>query len=431
MHIYTVDPSQEESALLSYTRRIYHDFYTKNDITLLLASLAPDVSWCGGGAQMMKSGRTEVMRFFVSTKDEMIPFAIHDETTSVHRLSPDFINITIASYIQTLPSTSLLIKEHLKCDTLYRKNPDCANGIGWEIVHINNSVSYDKLKPDETFAIAEGTQAYQNLTEPTDLPEDKLAFFHMIGEKLMSSLSPQELRCLSILSIFDEFTTQGAAAVCIHTDIYALLNKLLAQGFVLHQTKTTGTYALYPLIREFLQQKFSLLPKEEQNQHLTCAAQHFLSQQQYTKAMSYAKHAGNYSLCLRIFSRGADSILLSSPKTYPMDLLDHVPSSVLKKHMHLVLYLLLDMYFTNARNLYQKNYDRVNSLLTGEDKHIFFELLKAYISLNNLPSMINHMQNACTILQHTHFRQKLYAPPLGFFMPFFCTNLPFGARKIQ
>ena len=71
MHIYTVDPSQEESSLLSYTRHIYHDFYTKNDITLLLASLAPDVSWCGGGAQMMKSGRTEVMRFFVSTKDEM------------------------------------------------------------------------------------------------------------------------------------------------------------------------------------------------------------------------------------------------------------------------------------------------------------------------------------------------------------------------
>ena len=279
MHIYTVHPSQEESALLSYTRRIYHDFYAQNDIPLLLASLAPDVSWCGGGAQMMKSGRTEVMRFFVSTKDEMIPFTIHDETTSVHRLSPDFINITIASDIQTLPSTSLLIKEHLKCDTLYRKNPDCANGIGWEIVHINNSVSYDKLKPDETFAIAEGTRAYQQLTGMPVLPEDKISFFRMIGRKFMSSLSTEELHCLSILSIFDNFSVEDATTVCGNTDIYALLNKLLAQGFVLHQTKTTGTYALYPLIREFLQQKFSLLPKEEQNQHLTCAAQHFLSQQ--------------------------------------------------------------------------------------------------------------------------------------------------------
>lgn len=279
MHIYTVDPSQEESALLSYTRRIYHDFYAQNDIPLLLASLAPDVSWCGGVAQMMKSGRTEVMRFFVSTKDEMIPFTIHDETTSVHRLSPDFINITIASDIQTLPSTSLLIKEHLKCDTLYRKNPDCANGIGWEIVHINNSVSYDKLKPDETFAIAEGTRAYQQLTGMPVLPEDKISFFRMIGRKFMSSLSTEELHCLSILSIFDNFSVEDATTVCGNTDIYALLNKLLAQGFVLHQTKTTGTYALYPLIREFLQQKFSLLPKEEQNQHLTCAAQHFLSHQ--------------------------------------------------------------------------------------------------------------------------------------------------------
>ena len=111
------------------------------------------------------------------------------------------------------------------------------------------------------------------------LPEDKISFFRMIGRKFMSSLSTEELHCLSILSIFDNFSVEDATTVCGNTDIYALLNKLLAQGFVLHQTKTTGTYTLYPLIREFLQQKFSLLPKEEQNQHLTCAAQHFLSQQ--------------------------------------------------------------------------------------------------------------------------------------------------------
>lgn len=200
------DPIKEESELLSYTLRIYHDFYSKNDITLLLASLAPDVSWCGGGPQMMRTGRSEVMRFFVSTKEEMIPFAIHNETTAVHRLSADFINIIIASDIQTLPSTPLFLKEHLKCDVLYRKNPDCANGMGWEIVHINNSVSYDKLKPDEAFAITEGTRAYQHLTEATNLPEDKLAFFHMIDRKLMSTLSSEELHCLSILSIFDDFT---------------------------------------------------------------------------------------------------------------------------------------------------------------------------------------------------------------------------------
>ena len=218
MHIDN-SPINEESELLSYTLRIYHDFYTKNDITLLLASLSSDVSWCGSGPQMMKTGRTEVMRFFVSTKDKMIPFTFHNESTVVHRLSPHFINITIASDIQTLPSTLLLLKEHLKCDVLYRKNPNCANGIGWEIVHINNSVSYDKLKPDEIFAITEGIWAYQHLTKTPVPSEDKLAFFHLISGKLTSTLSPQELHCLSILSIFDEFTTQGAAAVCIHTDI--------------------------------------------------------------------------------------------------------------------------------------------------------------------------------------------------------------------
>lgn len=416
MHIDN-NPINEESELLSYTLRIYHDFYSKNDITLLLASLAPDVSWCGGGPQMMRSGRSEVMRFFVSTKEEMIPCAIHNETTAVHRLSADFINIIIASDIQTLPSTPLFLKEHLKCDVLYRKNPDCANGIGWEIVHINNSVSYDKLKPDEAFAITEGTRAYQHLTKTPVPSEDKLAFFHLISGKLTSTLSPQELHCLSILSIFDEFTPQGAAAVCIHTDIYALLKKLIHQEFILHHTKTPSTYALYPLIREFLHEKFSLLPKEEQSHYLTRAAQYFLSLQQYTKAMSYASRAENYPLCLRIFSRGADAILLSSPRTYPMDLLDHIPSSILKKHMQSALYILLDLYFTNNKSLYQKNYDRIDSLLTGEDRNIFRELLKAYITLNDLPAMINHMQNACTIMHSINSRQKLYVPPLGFLCP--------------
>lgn len=411
------DPIKEESELLSYTLRIYHDFYSKNDITLLLASLAPDVSWCGGGPQMMRTGRSEVMRFFVSTKEEMIPFAIHNETTAVHRLSADFINIIIASDIQTLPSTPLFLKEHLKCDVLYRKNPDCANGMGWEIVHINNSVSYDKLKPDETFAVAEGTRAYQRLKEAPDLPEDKVAFFHMIDGKLMSSLSSEELHCLIILSIFDSFTVRDASAVCIHTDIYALLKKLLPQGFILYHTKTTGTYALYPLIKEFLHEKFILLPKEEQSCYLTSAAQYFLSRHQYTKAMSYASRAENYPLCLRIFSRGADAILLSSPRTYPMDLLDHIPSSILKKHMQSALYILLDLYFTNNKSLYQKNYDRIDSLLTGEDRNIFRELLKSYITLNDLPAMINHMQNACTIMHSINSRQKLYAPPLGFLCP--------------
>ena len=431
MHIDN-NPINEESELLSYTLRIYHDFYTKNDITLLLASLSSDVSWCGSGPQMMKTGRTEVMRFFVSTKDKMIPFTFHNESTVVHRLSPHFINITIASDIQTLPSTLLLLKEHLKYDVLYRKNPDCANGIGWEIVHINNSVSYDKLKPDEIFAITEGIWAYQHLTKTPVPSEDKLAFFHLISGKLTSTLSPQELHCLSILSIFDEFTTQGAAAVCIHTDIYALLKKLIHQEFILHHTKTPSTYALYPLIREFLHEKFSLLPKEEQSHYLTRAAQYFLSLQQYTKAMSYANRAGNYSLCLRIFSRGADSILLSSSRTYPMDLLDHIPSSVLRKHMQPVLYILLDLYFTKAHSIYQKIYNRIDSLLTGKDGDIFRELLKTYTSFNHLPSMITHMKNAEAIMNHTppgrnfmHHHLAIYA----LLSPCFITLFPENSVK--
>lgn len=145
------DPIKEESELLSYTLRIYHDFYSKNDITLLLASLAPDVSWCGGGPQMMRTGRSEVMQFFVFTKEEMIPFAIHNETTAVHRLSADFINIIIASDLQTLPSTPLFLKEHLKCDILYRKKirivPMELVGKSSTLIILFHMISLSPMKP--------------------------------------------------------------------------------------------------------------------------------------------------------------------------------------------------------------------------------------------------------------------------------------------
>ena len=125
--------------------------------------------------------------------------------------------------------------------------------------------------------------------------------------------------------------------------------------------------------------------------------------------MSYANRAKNYSLCLRIFIRGADTILLSSPRTYPMDLLDHIPSSVLRKHMQTVLYILLDLYCAKAHSIYQKIYNRIDTLLTGEDGDIFRELLKTYTSFNHLPSMITHMKNAEAIMNHTTSWHKLSA----------------------
>lgn len=147
--------------------------------------------------------------------------------------------------------------------------------------------------------------------------------------------------------------------------------------------------------------------------------------------MSYANRAKNYSLCLRIFIRGADTILLSSPRTYPMDLLDHIPSSVLRKHMQTVLYILLDLYFAKAHSIYQKIYNRIDTLLTGEDGDIFRELLKTYTSFNHLPSMITHMKNAEAIMNHTTSWQKLYVPPLGFLCPSFTLLYHSVPRKFR
>ena len=41
-----------ESLLLSCSQEILHDYYEKNEITLLLAFMARDITWTGGGSDM-------------------------------------------------------------------------------------------------------------------------------------------------------------------------------------------------------------------------------------------------------------------------------------------------------------------------------------------------------------------------------------------
>ena len=60
-----------ESLLLSCSQEILHDYYEKNEITLLLASMARDITWTGGGSDMAASGRDAVTRFFITQTSQV------------------------------------------------------------------------------------------------------------------------------------------------------------------------------------------------------------------------------------------------------------------------------------------------------------------------------------------------------------------------
>lgn len=82
-------PKNDESILVSCSKHILHDYYEKNDITLLIAVMAQDITWTGAGSTMIASGRDAVTRFFYTAKDKMIHTILSHEQWISHELTPD------------------------------------------------------------------------------------------------------------------------------------------------------------------------------------------------------------------------------------------------------------------------------------------------------------------------------------------------------
>lgn len=413
---------KEEESLLSFTVNVYHDFYVKNDITMLLASLANDVSWCGGGDDMIAQGRAEVARFFVTTRDEMIPFIISNEKTMVHRISNDLINVVIMSEIATPPDTRLFLKEHLKCDCIYRRNPHAANGIGWELIHINNSVSYNKLKEGETFAVAEGLKSFWDKVKHHTshlFTEEKEAFFQVIRTKIFSSFSADEKLLLSIASILNHFTAEELLFIIPDMDVYSILKHQLEVSSFLYLDPETNQYYLYPLMREFLLSEFSLLPPKDKHSYLIRAAQWFYSHGNLPEAMKFASQARDYTLCLNILEKGTDTILLASTRIYPTSLLDHVPTALMKEHVRTSFLMIYDLYFSNLPAAYKRGLNRVKSTGLTETGKISLTFLEGYTAFNNLDTMIEKLSEVTQAIKGTENDGVFHAPHIGFCCPSF------------
>ena len=77
---------RDEKILLACSKDILHAYYEKNEITMLLAFMAQDITWCGAGSTMIASGRDGVTRFFITTRDKMIPTILSNEQWISHAL---------------------------------------------------------------------------------------------------------------------------------------------------------------------------------------------------------------------------------------------------------------------------------------------------------------------------------------------------------
>lgn len=411
-----------ESLLLSCSQEILHDYYEKNEITLLLAFMARDITWTGGGSDMAASGRDAVTRFFITTRDKMIPTVLSHEQWISHPLSQDFWLYTVTADLETAPQLQLFLKEHMKCDFLYRRNPEAASGNGWELVHLNNSISYNKLKDKETFAVSEGVKdLWLHNHYGTGMIDDrkKEELFLTINDKVFRYLSEATRKTLTVLSLFDRFSVSKALFMCPDADVPAILSSQEKNGLFLYLNRQTRKYFFFPLMKEFLQSEFQIWSEETQRQYLDKAAHWYYSMGSLPEAMRFASLAKNYELSLIILDKGTDSILLAGPRIYPADLLDHIPHDLMKKHMKTVLLMAYDLYFSELHASYRRNMARIQRLelsLSGQTALTFLEGATAF---NHLDTMTSLFAKVLEDIRKFHLEDQFIAPRLGFCCPSF------------
>lgn len=415
---------KEEALLLACSREILHEYYEKNEITMLLAFMAQDITWCGGGSTMIASGRDGVTRFFITTRDKMIPTILSNEQWISHVLSDDLWLFMASADVETAPELALFLKEHLKCDFLYRRNPEAGSGKGWELVHLNNSISYNKLEDKETFAVTEGVKdLWLRNHYGTGMMDDakKEELFRTVNEKVFRYLDEDTKKTLTALSLFDRFSVNKALFICPDADVPAILSKQEKSGLFLYLNRQTHKYFFFPLMKEFLQSEFKLWSEEARRQYLDKAAHWYYSMGSLPEAMRFASLAKNYELSLAILDKGADTILLAGPRMYPADLLDHIPDHIMKKHLKTVILMLYDLYFSDLQGAYRKNLARIQRMGLDTLGRVAMDFLEGTTTFNDLDKMISCCTKAQSAIHRLRAEEEFRAPRLGFCCPSFTT----------
>lgn len=415
---------KEEALLLACSKDILHAYYEKNEITMLLAFMAQDITWCGGGSTMIASGRDGVTRFFITTRDKMIPTILSNEQWISHALSDDLWLFMASADVETAPELALFLKEHLKCDFLYRRNPEAGSGKGWELVHLNNSISYNKLEDKETFAVTEGVKdLWLRNHYGTGMMDDakKEELFRTVNEKVFRYLDEDTKKTLTALSLFDRFSVNKALFMCPDVDVPAILSSQEKSGLFLYLNRQIHKYFFFPLMKEFLQSEFKLWSEEARRQYLDKAAHWYYSMGSLPEAMRFASLAKNYELSLAILDKGTDTILLAGPRMYPADLLDHIPDEIMKKHLKTVILMLYDLYFSDFQGAYRKNLARIQRMGLDTLGRVAMDFLEGTTTFNDLGKMISYCTKAQSAIHRLRAEEEFRAPRLGFCCPSFTT----------
>lgn len=152
-----------ENQIKSISRKIIHTYFCENKLDYLFSMLAPDVYYLGAGKNMQAEGKKKMEFFLTRAYENLLPCNVLQEKYLTKRIGWDHWLCEGIVDLEVTPREGEKYQECLHETLLFRRRKDIKAGDNmWELVHINTSVTTNKILPEEMLAILQANRTRRN-----------------------------------------------------------------------------------------------------------------------------------------------------------------------------------------------------------------------------------------------------------------------------
>lgn len=154
-----------EQLIIHISRQILYTYFVENRQDYLFSLMAEDIVFIGTGKYLKSEGREATCQLFAAGKKQMFPCIMSEERYIARPLGLNYWFCEAEGDLETHPGQTLFFHECQRTTFIYRRNAKASSGLGWELLHLNNSMAWKQIQPQELFAQSNGQKNYTLLRQ--------------------------------------------------------------------------------------------------------------------------------------------------------------------------------------------------------------------------------------------------------------------------
>ena len=151
-----------ENIIKILSKRIVHSYACENRLDYLFSLMAPDVYYLGAGRNMQAEGKKKFQYFLTKSSGNLRPSVVTDEKYLTKRLGSEHWMCEAVCNVDVKDGETIR-NECLHATFIFRRRKDNKpDDCEWELVHINTSITTDRVSPEEMLAIRQANKTRRN-----------------------------------------------------------------------------------------------------------------------------------------------------------------------------------------------------------------------------------------------------------------------------